>query len=109
VSKLIRCEQQSHIATLTINRPEKRNAMSPEMLLAMRDYMQRLQAAGETRVLIIRGEGTEEVLTMVQSYQDFAPHHEAMSRLRAVCMHSDDFQEGRRAFLEKRAPEFQGR
>ena len=263
MSDSIRCEQQGHIATLTINRPEKRNAMSPEMLLAMRDHMQRLQAEGETRVLIIRGEGTEsftsgfdisrlperqgedrppaqrgpnefgqmlaalrafaspvlamihgfcmggglelaatcdirlsaesgrfcmppaklgvlysgegllrfinliglantseifytactfdaqrafdlglvnqvlpadeletrtyemaeqiaanaplsvqytkQVLTMVQSYQDFSPHQDTMRRLREMCMNSDDFQEGRRAFLEKRVPEFQGR
>jgi enoyl-CoA hydratase len=263
VSELILCEQQQHIATLTLNRPEKRNAMSPDMLVALCDHLRRLETAGTTRVLIIRGQGTQaftsgydigrlperqdgerltqshepslfaqmiaavrkfsapviamvhgfcmggglelaatcdirlaadtavfrmpparlgvlysgegllrfinligvantceifftactfdvrrafdmglvnhivaaaelehhtyemarqiaqnaplsvrhtkKLLGLVQSFQDFAPHAEEMRRLRQVCMNSDDFQEGRRAFLEKRPPVFQGR
>jgi 1,4-dihydroxy-2-naphthoyl-CoA synthase len=51
------CEEQNHIATLTLNRPEKHNAMSPDMLVAMREHIRRLETAGTTRVLIIRGQG----------------------------------------------------
>ena len=263
MSETILCEEQDYIATISLNRPEKRNAMSPEMLVVMREHMQRLQAAGRTRVLIIRGQGTEaftsgydisrlperqgaerltqrdepnlfgqmletlrsfaapviamihgfcmggglelaatcdirmtaetgvfrmpparlgvlysgegllrfmnligvantaeifytactfdaqraqaiglvnqvvpaaeleartydmarqiaqnaplsvqytkQVLGMVQSFQNFSSHTETMRQLRQVCLNSDDFQEGRRAFLEKRAPQFQGR
>jgi enoyl-CoA hydratase/carnithine racemase len=263
VSELVLCEQHEHITTLTLNRPEKRNAMSPDMLIAICDHLRRLEADGTTRVLIIRGQGTqaftsgydigrlperqdgqrlsqgeesgvfaqmiEEVrrfsapviamihgfcmggglelaatcdirlaadtavfrmpparlgvlysgegllrfvnligvantceifftactfdvqrahhmglvnhvlpaakleqytydmahqiaqnaplsvrytkrlLALVQSFQDFSPHVEEMRRLREACLNSDDFQEGRRAFLEKRPPQFQGR
>jgi enoyl-CoA hydratase len=263
VSELIRCEEQQHIATLTLNRPEKHNAMSPDMLVAMRDHLQRLETEGTTRVLVIRGQGTraftsgydigrlperrgtqrlsqsdepglfthmieavrqfsapviamihgfcmggglelaatcdlrlaadtatfrmpparlgvlysgegllrfvnligiantcdifftartfearqaydmglvnqvlpaaalephtydlaqqiaanaplsvrhtKRVLALVQSFQDFSAHAEEMRRLRAACLNSDDFQEGRRAFLEKRPPVFHGR
>jgi enoyl-CoA hydratase/carnithine racemase len=263
VSVLVLCEEQDHIATLTLNRPEKHNAMSPDMLVAMRDHIRRLETAGTTRVLIIRGQGTraftsgydigrlperqgtqrltqgdepgvfaqmieavrqfsapviamihgfcmggglelaatcdirmaaetasfrmpparlgvlysgdgllrfvnllgiantceifftactfgaqraydiglvnhvlpaadlelhtydmaqqiarnaplsvrhtKRVLALVQSFQDFSPHAEEMRQLRDLCMNSDDFQEGRRAFLEKRPPVFHGR
>jgi enoyl-CoA hydratase/carnithine racemase len=263
VSGLILCDEQEFITTLTLNRPEKHNAMSPDMLLAMRDHLRRLNAAGTTRVLIIRGQGskaftsgydigrlperqggqrltqsdepglfmqvieevrqfaapvlamihgfcmggglelaatcdlrlaaetavfrmpparlgvlysgegllrfinligiantseifftactfdaqraraiglvnhvvpaeeleqhtytmarqiahnaplsvqyTKKLLSMVQSFQHFTPHLEEMRRLREACLNSDDFQEGRRAFLEKRLPAFQGR
>lgn len=264
MSEAIICEQRGPIATLILNRAEKHNAMSPEMLLMMRDHMQRLEAEGETRVLIIRGAGdvsftsgfdisrlperreddevraprqgpsefdqmlqalrafstpviamihgfcmggglelaamcdvrftadtgqfcmpparlgvlysgaglqrfvnligvantseiffaamtfdaeraleiglvnrvlapdeleaqteemaqqiarnaplsvmyTKRVLSMVQSHQDFSTHADEMQRLREACAQSDDFQEGRRAFLEKRSPVFRGR
>jgi enoyl-CoA hydratase/carnithine racemase len=263
VSELILCEEQDYIAILTLNRAAKHNAMSPDMLVAMRDHLQRLEAEGATRVLIIRGQGTKaftsgydighlperqgnerltqrhqpnafsdmlvalrkfsapviamihgfcmggglelaatcdirisadtgtfrmpparlgvlysgdgllrfmnligvantneifftactfdaerardmglvnhvvaaadleqttydmarqiahnaplsvkhtkQVLGMVQSFQDFTRHQDEMQRLREFCMNSDDFQEGRRAFLEKRQPVFQGR
>jgi enoyl-CoA hydratase/carnithine racemase len=52
---------------------------------------------------------TKQVLALIQSFQDFAPHAETIRRLRDICMQSDDLQEGRRAFLEKRPPVFQGR
>jgi enoyl-CoA hydratase/carnithine racemase len=263
VSDFILCAEQETIATLTLNRPEKHNAMSPDMLEAMLTHLRRLRAAGTSRVLIMRGQGTraftsgydigrlperqgdqrltqsdepglftqviEEVrqfpapvlamihgfcmggglelaatcdirlvadtavfrmpparlgvlysgegllrflsligvahtseifftastldaqraremglvnqvvpaadleqhtytmahqiaqnaplsvqytkkmLALVQSYQNFAPQLEEMRRLRDACLNSDDFQEGRRAFLEKRPPVFQGR
>jgi enoyl-CoA hydratase/carnithine racemase len=44
---------------LSLNRPEKRNAMSPDMLVTMCDHLRRLEAEGTTRVLIIRGQGTQ--------------------------------------------------
>jgi enoyl-CoA hydratase/carnithine racemase len=263
VPELILCEEQEYITTLTLNRPEKHNAMSPDMLAAIRTQLQRLNAAGSTRVLILRGQGTKaftsgydigrlperqgdqrltqsaepglftqvieavrhfsapviamihgfcmggglelaatcdlrlaaetavfrmpparlgvlysgegllrfinligvahtseifftactfdaqraremglvnqvwpaaelepqtyalarqiaqnaplsvqhtkRLLAMVQSFQNFSPHSDEMRRLREACLNSDDFQEGRRAFLEKRPPVFHGR
>lgn len=58
MSELVLCEQHDHVATLRLNRPEKHNAMSPDMLEACCDHLERLQVANTTRVLIIRGQGT---------------------------------------------------
>jgi enoyl-CoA hydratase len=45
------------IAELVFNRPERMNTMSPAFFPALRDAVQALDDAGDTRVLIIRGEG----------------------------------------------------
>jgi hypothetical protein len=58
VSELVLCDQQDHIATLILNCPEKHNAMSPDMLATCCDHLERLEAGTETRVLVIRGQGT---------------------------------------------------
>jgi enoyl-CoA hydratase/carnithine racemase len=58
MSELVLCDQQDDIATLILNRPEKHNAMSPDMLAACCDHLERLEAAAETRVLVLRGQGT---------------------------------------------------
>lgn len=58
MSECILWERHEHVATLTLNRPEKHNAMSPDMLAACCAHLQQLQADGETRVLVIRGQGT---------------------------------------------------
>ena len=57
MSESILCDEQDYIATLTLNRAEKHNAMSPDMLVAMRDHLRRMETEGTTRVLIIRGQG----------------------------------------------------
>ena len=59
MAESVLCEQQGPIATLLLNRPEKHNAMSPDMLAACCDHLERLQAARATRVLIIRGQGSK--------------------------------------------------
>jgi enoyl-CoA hydratase/carnithine racemase len=81
------------------------NQVVPAAELEARTYEMAEQIAANAPLSV---QYTKQVLSMVQSYQDFTPHHDAMRRLREVCMNSDDFQEGRRAFLEKRVPEFQG-
>jgi enoyl-CoA hydratase/carnithine racemase len=58
VSEPVLCDQQDYIITLILNRPEKHNAMSPDMLAAACDYLVRLEAVAAMRVLVIRGQGT---------------------------------------------------
>lgn len=50
-------QQRDGIATFTINRPEKRNALNPEIHAGMVDHIYRMAEDGEVRCLVIRGQG----------------------------------------------------
>jgi len=45
------------IAELVLNRPDRMNTMAPPFFPALRDAVQALDDAGDTRVLVVRGEG----------------------------------------------------
>ncbi len=49
--------QQDGIATLTLNRPEARNAMSREMMTALADALPRLAADPSVRAVVLTGAG----------------------------------------------------
>ncbi|HVA41578.1 MAG TPA: enoyl-CoA hydratase-related protein, partial [Candidatus Binataceae bacterium] len=55
--KTVLIERQDGVTWVTLNRPEKRNAMSPELHYEMDDALARLAADGETRVLVLTGAG----------------------------------------------------
>ena len=44
-------------AWLTLNRPERLNALNPQMVNELRDYFSGLTEDTETRVVVIRGAG----------------------------------------------------
>jgi trans-feruloyl-CoA hydratase/vanillin synthase len=46
------------VATVTLNRPQKRNAMNPQMHRDMLDVLTRLETDPDTRVVVITGEGS---------------------------------------------------
>ena len=46
------------IATITIQRPEKLNALLPDMILVMADLIERARRDAKVRALVVRGEGT---------------------------------------------------
>ncbi len=48
---------ENGVAHLTINRPERRNAITRAMWLAIAGYMQALEQGGDARVLVISGTG----------------------------------------------------
>ncbi len=55
MTELIRLEVSDHIATLTINRPEKKNAMTYAMLGEFIDTVKRVAQDDEARVLVVTG------------------------------------------------------
>ena len=50
-------EKDGHIAVLTLNRPEKMNALSAEMREFLPRVLQEIQADDSVRVLILTGAG----------------------------------------------------
>jgi len=51
------CEVKDGVAQLTLRRPEKLNALTPQLQSELRDALAGLAAAGEARCLVISGEG----------------------------------------------------
>jgi enoyl-CoA hydratase/carnithine racemase len=56
VTELI-TEEKDSICTITLNRPEKRNLLTPNMLLEIDSELKRLKGEGKTRCVVIRGSG----------------------------------------------------
>ena len=52
-------DRSDGIATLTLNRPESKNAMSPQMLALLADAWQEIERDDEVRAVILTGAGTE--------------------------------------------------
>jgi enoyl-CoA hydratase/carnithine racemase len=50
-------EREGHVATLTIDRPERRNAMTFETIASLRAGIKRAQDEGDVRVIVITGAG----------------------------------------------------
>ena len=57
MSERIRFELSDMVATITLDRPEKLNALDPEMLRALEGHLDRLDTTNEARVLIVTGAG----------------------------------------------------
>ena len=52
-------EKTGHIATLVLNRPAKKNALSPELVNLLRTKLMELKNRHEVRAVIIRGAGND--------------------------------------------------
>jgi len=46
-----------HICTITLNRPDKRNALTVKMVETFRTTVEKVGTAGDVRVLVVRGNG----------------------------------------------------
>ena len=57
MTQILLREDSGGIATLTLNRPEAMNALSDDLLAALRDEFARLAEEAATRVVILRGAG----------------------------------------------------
>jgi enoyl-CoA hydratase/carnithine racemase len=57
--ELLLIQKEGNICTLTINRPERRNSLNPEMLLKLGDTLNALKEESEVRVVVIRGVGEQ--------------------------------------------------
>lgn len=57
ISDQLKIERDGHVVTLTMNRPEKRNAFGLEMLIAMADAWQSCDDDEDVRAIILTGAG----------------------------------------------------
>ena len=56
-SDLVRVEISEGVASVVLNRPEQRNAINPDMVVALRAAFDRIEADPEVRVSILSGAG----------------------------------------------------
>jgi methylglutaconyl-CoA hydratase len=69
---LIKASVADGVARITLNRPEKRNAINPEMIAELRGALDRAATDGSVRVILLRGEGKDfcaglDLKTLAQS------------------------------------------
>lgn len=81
----IRFEQDGRILRITLNRPEKRNALTPQMLVELDDAFARADAIREACVVVLRGAGEDAFcagadLGGMASGDSFIDVHEARGR-----------------------------
>jgi enoyl-CoA hydratase len=57
VEKNLLVKIDGYVATLTIHRPEKRNSLTPMLLIELHEVLERFSQNDEVRCVIIRGEG----------------------------------------------------
>jgi len=58
IKDLVKLEYDNGVAWVTINRPEKRNALSPNISLRMLEILDEVEAREDVGVLVLTGEGT---------------------------------------------------
>ena len=57
--EFFRVERQDHVATVTIDRADRRNALTPEMLVTMRNIAETFRTDEGTRAVILRSDGND--------------------------------------------------
>lgn len=75
-------EKEAPLAWLTLNRPEKRNALSLDVMGEIIDKLDAVAADPEIRVLIIRGNGP--VFSAGHDIKEMASHHDDIVYLRSI-------------------------
>jgi methylglutaconyl-CoA hydratase len=54
---MIKYQKESNLGIITLNRPEKRNALHPDLVNQLKDKLKEIKNDNEIKVLIITGEG----------------------------------------------------
>ncbi|MFO7259296.1 MAG: enoyl-CoA hydratase-related protein [Bacteroidota bacterium] len=55
--ELVRYSLDRNVCTITMNRPEKRNALNPELIAALREAFTRAELDPEARIIVLAAEG----------------------------------------------------
>ena len=87
-NRLLRVLKKNYLATLTLNRPEKQNSLSPELVKILLQTLEALSGDGTIRTVVIRGSGDKafcagyDIGSLPTSHSD--DPHEELERLNAV-------------------------
>src|SRR5437660_383655 len=104
------CAVADGVATVTLNRPAKRNALNRALLDGLATAFERLEGDPAVRVVVVRGSGPAFCSGM--DLDELAARegieHADLDALAARARRSHDAREGVRAMLEKRKPVFRG-
>jgi enoyl-CoA hydratase/carnithine racemase len=113
---------REHIATLAFNRPQVRNALDYDLMIALKANTETILDDGNVRAVIIRGSGGAFMATgptiafaktkalMNQSLDmSIEAQLEAEVQAFADCARTADLRDGIMAFVEKRKPSFMGK
>jgi enoyl-CoA hydratase len=85
-------ERDAHVVTVTMNRPEARNALNPEMICRMADAWEMIDSDGDVRVAILTGSnghfcaGADLDKLVTRSLKGLPPENDWEQRIR------DDYQ-----------------
>jgi enoyl-CoA hydratase len=55
--EILLIDQKGPVATITLNRPEKRNSLSPELLVRLHQTLEAMKQENQVRVVVLRGAG----------------------------------------------------
>jgi methylglutaconyl-CoA hydratase len=73
---IVQYSSRNNIASITLNRPEKRNALSPELIQALKESFQQAEQDNRVSVIILKANGEAFCagadLLYVQKLQDFS-------------------------------------
>ncbi|WP_161626571.1 enoyl-CoA hydratase-related protein [Desulfatiglans anilini] len=94
-------EIRAQTAILTLNRPDKRNALNAELRAELREHLERVEASRHIRGVIVTGAG--------EAFAAGGETDALAASLYADLYRSEDLHEDLSAFLEKRKPQFKGR
>ena len=106
--QLLLIQTKNNICTLTLNRPEKNNSLSLELVELLRSTLKELAEDDGVRAVILRGAGDKAFCSGFDIGSLPTQSKEAQTIFRAALL-SEDMQEGQAAFLEKRKPRFKGK
>ncbi len=78
--QIVTTEDRGPVRQIVLNRPEKRNAMNAELILALNEAIQYAAGDPDVRVVVLRGEGP--MFSSGVDFASFAPLVEDPTRLR---------------------------
>jgi methylglutaconyl-CoA hydratase len=89
MSQLVRYEVEGGVARVTLNRPEKRNALSAELIGQLHQIISDAGKNPDVRVIAIRGEGKDFCAGMDLAYLASTGHHEVMDHVATAQLLAD--------------------